>query len=395
MNKGIILEIQKKHVLLLTRDGSFVKWAKKRGNYAVGQEVMFAEEELLPNRKHLFSSPFLKPIFLFVCFFLITTMFSYNQQQEKVMAYVSVDINPSVEVSVDSKLRALHIEAYNTEGKQIVKGIKNWKKQPLSHVVEQVINQCQLDGYLTKGKQVALTSVVTDNNKKFQQKLEPILQTVKTKYAQKSVSIVYQEGTVQMREDAKGSKMSIGAYIEQVKTKQSPLVIPETLPPSSEKRHDSGIQEETTKESMNREKKSSSQSNNLQEQIEQKQEQLSPDDTREEQTEQEQKQEQLPPDNKREEQMEQERKQELLSPDNKREEQTEQEQKQELLSPDDKREEQIKQKKEPFYQNDKIKEKIEMRKQSPRLPIKERQKKNLEDRSNSFSAHSIALSAKN
>ena len=269
-----MLEIQKKNILLLTRDGRFVKCTKKQGSYAIGQEIIFTEEELLPNRTPLFSSPFLKPIFILICCFLISSLFFYDGEQDKVMAYVSVDINPSVEASVDSNLRVLRLEAYNAEGKQILKELTNWQKQPLSDVIEQVINQCQLDGYLRKGTQVALTSVVADNNKAFQQKLEPVLQTVRTKYAKESVSIVHQEGTIQMRENAKESNMSTGTYMKKEKTEKSPLLIPKAPSPSAE-RHDSGTPEETEKEQVKKEKESSYHDNKHGEPIKQNKEQLS------------------------------------------------------------------------------------------------------------------------
>ncbi|MFP3123216.1 anti-sigma factor domain-containing protein [Ectobacillus funiculus] len=274
MNKGTVLEIQKKSILLLTRDGRFVKCTKKQGSYAIGQEIIFTEEELLPNRTPLFSSPFLKPIFILICCFLISSLFFYDGEQDKVMAYVSVDINPSVEASVDSNLRVLRLEAYNAEGKQILKELTDWQKQPLSDVIEQVINQCQLDGYLRKGTQVALTSVVADNNKAFQQKLGPVLQTVRTKYAKESVSIVHQEGTIQMRENAKESNMSTGTYMKKEKTEKSPLLIPKA-PSPSEEQHDSDTQEETEKEQVKKEKESSYQDNKHGEPIKQNKEQLS------------------------------------------------------------------------------------------------------------------------
>lgn len=214
MNKGIVLEIQKKKVLPLTHDGRFVKYVNKQRNYAIGQEIAFTEEELLPNRKRLFTFPFLKPISMLVCSFLMVFLFFYNGQQEKVMAYILIDINPSVEASVDSKLRVLHIDGYNEEGKQIIKDLKNWKKQPLSDVMGQIINRCRIDGYLTKETQIILTAIVANNERTFQQQLEAALQAEKTKYAREHLSVVEQEGTIQMRENAKKSGMSTGALYE-------------------------------------------------------------------------------------------------------------------------------------------------------------------------------------
>ncbi|GAA3326550.1 hypothetical protein GCM10020331_062910 [Ectobacillus funiculus] len=97
--------------------------------YKKSKEAMRLGKKLYLPRKnccqteHIYSAPpffethiyinLLLPYFIFVFF--------HDGEQDKVMAYVSVDINPSVEASVDSNLRVLRLEAYNAEGKQILK----------------------------------------------------------------------------------------------------------------------------------------------------------------------------------------------------------------------------------------------------------------------------------
>ncbi len=350
-----MLEIQKKNVLLLTRDGRFVKYVKKQGNYAIGQELAFTEEELLPNKKRVFTFPFLKPISMVACSFLLVFLFFYNGQQEKVMAYVSVDINPSVEASVeasvDSKLRVLRLEAYNEEGKQVIKKLKNWRKQPLPDVIGQIINRCRTDGYLTTETQITLTSVVTDPGKTFQQQLKTALQTEKTKYTKERLSVVEQEGTIQIRENAKKSGMSIGTYMKKEKAAQPSPIVPEAPIPIPEQ-----------SPANNQVKQAPSSPNAKQEEkIEKKQVPPSPSIKQEEKIEK--KQAPPPPSAKQEEKIE--KKQVPPSPSIKQEEKIEK--KQVPPSPSIKQEEKIEKKQAPPPPSAKQGEKIE-KKQVPPSP---------------------------
>ena len=52
----------------------------------------------------------------------------YNQPEEKVFAYVSVDINPSLEVSVTKDLRVIDLQACNDDGRRILKRIEGMGK---------------------------------------------------------------------------------------------------------------------------------------------------------------------------------------------------------------------------------------------------------------------------
>ena len=70
------------------------------------------------NKSIAFSIPyFLKPASLLVACFLCALLFSTTGR--KVFAYVSVDINPSLEVSVTKDLRVIDLQACNDDGRRI------------------------------------------------------------------------------------------------------------------------------------------------------------------------------------------------------------------------------------------------------------------------------------
>ncbi|MGF9965113.1 anti-sigma factor domain-containing protein [Bacillus rhizoplanae] len=222
MNKGIVMDIQKHSVVVLTPDGEFITFKRKAHSYMIGQEVSFNEQE---QRVPRFSIPsFLKPASLLVACFLCVFLFFYNQPEEKALAYVSVDINPSLEASVTKDLRVIELRACNDDGKRILKEMKRWKNQSLQDVVRTIIKLSKEDGYLTNDKQVMLTAVAKD--KSLEPQLQKAMQGLKSEYDAQHVTVVYQESTMQMREKAQKAGVSTGVYIKQENEKKKSLVPP-------------------------------------------------------------------------------------------------------------------------------------------------------------------------
>ncbi|PEK27320.1 hypothetical protein CN693_07730 [Bacillus pseudomycoides] len=235
MNKGIVMDIKKHSVVVLTSDGEFITFKRKSHSYMIGEEISFNEQE---QRVPRFSIPsFLKPASLLVACFLCVFLFFYNQPEEKAFAYVSIDINPSLEASVTKDLRVIDLRACNDDGKRILKEMKRWKNELLQDVVHTIVKQSQEDGYLTNDKQVMLTAVTKD--KSLEPQLEKAMQELKKEYETKHVTVVYQSSTMQVRENAKKAGVGTGVYIKQENEKKKSLTPP--APPSNQEEHPQGI----------------------------------------------------------------------------------------------------------------------------------------------------------
>ncbi|WP_321537968.1 anti-sigma factor domain-containing protein [Bacillus mycoides] len=233
MNKGIVIDIKKHNVVVLTPNGEFITFKRKVHSYMIGEEISFNEQE---QRAPRFSIPsFLKPASLLVTCFLCVLLFFYNQPEEKVFAYVSVDINPSLEVSVTKDLRVIDLRACNDDGRRILKEMKRWENKHLQDVIRTIIKQSQEDKYLTNDKQVMLTAVTKE--KSLEPQLEKAMQELKKEYEIKHVSVVYQSSTIQMRENAMKAGVGTGVYIKQENYKQKSLTPP--APPSNQEQQKS------------------------------------------------------------------------------------------------------------------------------------------------------------
>ncbi|WP_240519152.1 anti-sigma factor domain-containing protein, partial [Bacillus wiedmannii] len=233
MNKGIVMDIKKHSVVVLTPNGEFITCNRKGDSCMIGEEISFEEQEQKASR---FSIPyFLKPASLLVACFLCVLLFFYNQPEEKVFAYVSVDINPSLEVSVTKDLRVIDLQACNGDGRRILKELKQWENKQLQDVIRTIIKQSQEDKYLTNDKQVMLTAVAKD--KSLEPKLEKAMKELKKEYELKHITVEYQSSTMQMREGAKKAGVGTGVYIKQENEKQKSLT--PSAPPSNQEQQKS------------------------------------------------------------------------------------------------------------------------------------------------------------
>ncbi|PFW33615.1 hypothetical protein COL11_23580 [Bacillus anthracis] len=224
MNKGIVMDIKKHSVVVLTPNGEFITCKRKGDSCMIGEEISFDEQEQKASR---FSIPyFLKPVSLLVACFLCALLFFYNQPEEKVFAYVSVDINPSLEVSVTKDLRVIDLQACNDDGRRILKEMKRWENEQLQEVIRTIIKQSQEDKYLTNDKQVMLTAVAKD--KSLRPQLEQVMQELKKEYEIKHITVEYQSSTMQVRENARKAGIGTGVYIKQENEKNKSLTPPAT-----------------------------------------------------------------------------------------------------------------------------------------------------------------------
>ncbi|MFU2028384.1 anti-sigma factor domain-containing protein, partial [Bacillus wiedmannii] len=236
MNKGIVMDIKKHSVVVLTPNGEFITCNRKGDSCMIGEEISFEEQEQRASR---FSIPyFLKPASLLVACFLCVLLFFYNQPEEKVFAYVSVDINPSLEVSVTKDFRVIDLQACNDDGRRILKELKQWENKQLQDVIRTIIRQSQEDKYLTNDKQVMLTAVAKD--KSLEPKLEKAMKELKKEYELKHITVEYQSSTMQVRENARKAGIGTGVYIKQENEKNKLLTPPAS--PSNQVENEEEVQ---------------------------------------------------------------------------------------------------------------------------------------------------------
>ncbi|MEB3101045.1 anti-sigma-I factor RsgI family protein [Ferviditalea candida] len=170
MNRGIVMEMDSGHVVVMTPDGEFkrVRVPKSRHSYLVGEEIRF------PARQNLFLIPFRSgrfaisaAVILFIIVFSTYGLFGGGQE---VVAYVTMDINPSVELGIDAGEHVIEVKGLNEDGQKLVKGL-HYKGKSLDEVTRDIIEQARQQKYLAKANaDIIITSTVVDQAAKMNDK---------------------------------------------------------------------------------------------------------------------------------------------------------------------------------------------------------------------------------
>ncbi|MGQ4666730.1 anti-sigma-I factor RsgI family protein [Metabacillus halosaccharovorans] len=234
MKKGVVVELDDDFVTLLTPDGQFLKASNKEGNYELGEEISFfpladKREEAATRTKRASDHTFLKSIrtrtarvgalsAVAIIFFMISFLPLFNN--DKVYAYMSIDINPSFEVSLDDHLKVISLVPLNDEANNIMKSLNDWEKKPINEIVQIIISECKSDGYVYPGKEIVITTVMNDTDKKIEKELHEGLTEISTVIEEEDMVVKTINSDKDTREKAQKQGVSTGKYIELVEQKE-------------------------------------------------------------------------------------------------------------------------------------------------------------------------------
>ena len=150
MNKGKVIDIQEKFVIVMNDQMAYEKIEKKNG-LSIGKEIYYFEEDLYKERKQPVKRYFLVAAVIFMMLFIQPLLVA-----EEAYGYISVDINPSLALEVNRTLDVLAIEAINDDGEIIIK--KEWIGKPATEVINLIIEETSSKGILNKERNFVLVS---------------------------------------------------------------------------------------------------------------------------------------------------------------------------------------------------------------------------------------------
>ncbi|WP_010272465.1 anti-sigma factor domain-containing protein [Paenibacillus senegalensis] len=139
MNRGIVVEIRKKSVVVMTPEGRFIEVRQREsGTCLIGEEIWFAT----PIRRRFPSVSILSTVAAAIIFVMIgMTMFSYVGSKE-VVAYISLDFNPSIELGIDKMEKVRYLTGLNMEGRDLVDGVE-YKGKALKDVTMEIVRRIE------------------------------------------------------------------------------------------------------------------------------------------------------------------------------------------------------------------------------------------------------------
>lgn len=197
------------------KDGTFVTVRVPAGKRPlVGNEY---QASYFKNKKRsLFVLPSISFSVAALIAFLFLSGLMPNSSHSVAAAYVSFDINPSLEVGVDDEMRVVEMDAFNDEAKQIIKkyNFSTDDLLPFEVFADQLIKAYQTEGYMEENQSMLITTVSDkSSDKKTKQELDQALNTiVKKAVVQYPVAITVSETNHEVRKKAKQLGVSSGKY---------------------------------------------------------------------------------------------------------------------------------------------------------------------------------------
>lgn len=176
--KAVIVEIRSSRAAALTDDGRIIK--VKNSDYAIGQII---ELKMKMTRRSklaaLAASAAAVVVMLGVSAWAYVTPYSY----------VSLDVNPSIQYSVNRFGRVLHVEAVNGDGADILKNL-SLDNRPIDEAVQATVEQIEKAGYFSGKDPGGIILATSSENPKNAEALAKKLQDTAQKATKDAASPV-------------------------------------------------------------------------------------------------------------------------------------------------------------------------------------------------------------
>jgi len=161
--KAIVAEIDKEQMIVITAEGDFIK-VKRQMKAAIGDEI-----ELKPQKAYLIYKGLARVAACFLaCIFLSTGVYAYFTPY----SYVSVDINPSISISLNRFERVLSVNPLTEDAVSIINNTRNLKNQDIDRALSEIIKSASDEGYIDQETENQIVVVVSTKDPKQEKKLE-------------------------------------------------------------------------------------------------------------------------------------------------------------------------------------------------------------------------------
>ena len=151
--KGVLMQVSGNTGVVLTRNGQFRKVRLiGEGPYEVGYEVEYQESLVTLSTVALVAAACLAVV---VLRWSVLTSFRPGLLQGRVLAYVSVDINPSVQLGVDERHIVCSAEGLNEDGRALLAQVPTSGRK-LHDAVLDLVSAAVKAGYMSHGQENAI-----------------------------------------------------------------------------------------------------------------------------------------------------------------------------------------------------------------------------------------------
>jgi len=217
--RGIVTKIKEKSCIVITPDGEFKKVPLPgSGLTAIGQEITFREKRGIPYLRHFMVAASMLLVFIFAGRF-------YSGQAPEASAYMTIDINPSIELAVASDGKVVSGSGLNSDGIIIMSKIKV-KGCALPEAVELIIRQAIADHFLSNEQDnVVLATITFDNGEAAAIDLESVYGAIRKSMDTGGLDaeVIIKPVQSEVRQEAIKSGVSTGRFLVQQKSAEKSI----------------------------------------------------------------------------------------------------------------------------------------------------------------------------
>lgn len=218
--KAVVLEIKEKWAAVLCEDGVIRK--VKKGNFKVGDSFDFEAE----NHKKVVSIGSLRrnmvgsAAALFLIVAGVAGTYSYNNVLA--CSYVSLDINPSIEYTLNRQDKVVAVKGLNNDGQKIADELLSVRKVTLKEALQETKQLLTKKNYLKSGSSEDVLIDISANNSARKDTLKKeALSVFDTEQTKGELNLVLTESDLKEHKRASSIGISTGEYkqIQYIKNK--------------------------------------------------------------------------------------------------------------------------------------------------------------------------------
>ncbi|MHB1392760.1 MAG: anti-sigma factor domain-containing protein [Clostridia bacterium] len=205
--KAIVAEIDKKQMIVISDKGDFIK-VKRQMLVGIGDEIELKPQKINLTYRRLAS---MAACFL-ACIFLSTGVYAYYTPY----SYVSVDINPSIALSLNRFERVISVNPLNEDAVSLLKDTKGLKNQDIDEALSSIIKSASQKGYIDAKTENQIMVVVSANNHKQEAELAEMVTAAATNELSKvndNYGVMVEKASVESYKEALSNKVSPGKEI--------------------------------------------------------------------------------------------------------------------------------------------------------------------------------------
>jgi hypothetical protein len=216
MKKGVILSVNKRFVTLLTPEGEFLKTKRQEREYEVGEEITFspAKQKFTLAFSNIHSSFKKTAVLSIASTFLILFSILPSYFSGPVSAYMTIDVNPSIELELDDDLEVLKLTGLNEDGKLVIGQLKDWKGKDIKAVTNRIVETTKRLGYLKGNKQIVVSTTLMKKNKELNKNLKEEINEISEQDNVSKTKMKVIQATKSDRKQAREQGISTGKYLE-------------------------------------------------------------------------------------------------------------------------------------------------------------------------------------